>query len=477
MIARVSSAAPSGTMHRIAAAARRADPRLGIVCEHRRGRARHGRDRAARALRAGAQPRRALRLRRAPDRDRVGPAVRDRRVGGVDARLQLPVPATGASFTLNDSRNWFALAVYVVTSAVVSELAARSRRRATESALLAEIATHAARARQRERRTRPHRRRAPRARSAPGTRGSSSASRRPPGSTDADAHSAARRARAGSARSPLRRPRWPYRRAGSPLLPALASLLGVAIDQERLAREVLEAEALRRSDALKTALLRAVSHDLRSPLMTILTSASALSRSDLTLAAADRDELLAGDPQRGPATRSPRLEPARPLAPAGRRGHARARGVGGRQPRRAGAQQPRRRAPIAWRCTLGRRPLVVASTADQIERVLANLIENAVKYSPDHAARVRRRARPRARRSCASSITARASRPRRSSGSSSRSSAAPVGDDDEAPGLGLAIARGFAEANGGRVWAESRAGQGATFVLALPIATSAEDDA
>ena len=44
------------------------------------------------------------------------------------------------SFTLNDSRNWFALAVYVVTSAVVSELAASSRRRATESALLAEIA-------------------------------------------------------------------------------------------------------------------------------------------------------------------------------------------------------------------------------------------------------------------------------------------------------------------------------------------------
>ena len=40
-------------------------------------------------------------------------------------------------------------------------------------------------------------------------------------------------------------------------------------------------------------------------------------------------------------------------------------------------------------------------------------------------------------------------------------------------GLGLAIARGFAEANGGRVWVESWTGQGATFVLALPVAPAA----
>jgi signal transduction histidine kinase len=40
-------------------------------------------------------------------------------------------------------------------------------------------------------------------------------------------------------------------------------------------------------------------------------------------------------------------------------------------------------------------------------------------------------------------------------------------------GLGLAIARGFAVANGGRVWAESRAGQGSSFVLALPLVESA----
>ena len=45
------------------------------------------------------------------------------------------------TFTLADSRNWLALAVFVVTAVVVSELAARSRRRATESELLAGIAT------------------------------------------------------------------------------------------------------------------------------------------------------------------------------------------------------------------------------------------------------------------------------------------------------------------------------------------------
>jgi signal transduction histidine kinase len=43
------------------------------------------------------------------------------------------------------------------------------------------------------------------------------------------------------------------------------------------------------------------------------------------------------------------------------------------------------------------------------------------------------------------------------------------GDQRSGAGLGLAIARGFAAANGGRIWAESRPGQGATFALALPV--------
>ena len=42
-------------------------------------------------------------------------------------------------------------------------------------------------------------------------------------------------------------------------------------------------------------------------------------------------------------------------------------------------------------------------------------------------------------------------------------------DDHPGSGLGLAIARGFIEANGGRLGAESLPGQGTTFVVELPI--------
>ena len=175
------------------------------------------------------------------------------------------------TFTLADSRNWFALAVFLVTAVVVSELEARSRRQARESALLAgvaasllereriggeldRIAEGAARALQVER---------------PSIE-LGDADRPMGGGGDERYPLAAAGRRVGTLY--LERPRQGSAAARRRLLPALASLLGVAIDRERLAREALEAEALRRSDAMKTAVLRAVSHDLRTPLMAILTS-------------------------------------------------------------------------------------------------------------------------------------------------------------------------------------------------------------
>ncbi len=76
-------------------------------------------------------------------------------------------------------------------------------------------------------------------------------------------------------------------RAG--VAPALETLLAAALERERLQAEVVEADALRRSDVIKTALLRAVSHDLRTPLTAIVAAGEALGSS--TISSEDRAEL------------------------------------------------------------------------------------------------------------------------------------------------------------------------------------------
>jgi two-component system sensor histidine kinase KdpD len=60
------------------------------------------------------------------------------------------------------------------------------------------------------------------------------------------------------------------------VLRALADQLAAAIEQAELGKEAAEAEALAEVDALRTALLRAVSHDLRTPLASIKAMASGL---------------------------------------------------------------------------------------------------------------------------------------------------------------------------------------------------------
>jgi two-component system sensor histidine kinase KdpD len=78
-------------------------------------------------------------------------------------------------------------------------------------------------------------------------------------------------------------------RLGARVVPALEALLAAALERDRLQAEVVETRALRRSDELKTALLRTVSHDLRTPLTAILTAGDALA--DGEISRADREEL------------------------------------------------------------------------------------------------------------------------------------------------------------------------------------------
>src|SRR5436190_8466420 len=197
---------------------------------------------------------------------------------------------------LRDSANWFALAVYLVTAVVVSELATRLRRRASEAAereleakLLASVATTLLEADHVQNRLKDVS-----AQVADAFR-------------LADAHielGSLRSAEPGERAVDLRlgdsfvgRLYFPAAEelpavAEERTLPALASILAVAVERERLSRAALDAEALRRSDTIKTAVLRAVSHDLRSPLTAIRAAGEGLERADLQLDHEARGELV-----------------------------------------------------------------------------------------------------------------------------------------------------------------------------------------
>jgi two-component system sensor histidine kinase KdpD len=253
-------------------------------------------------------------------------------------------------------------------------------------------------------------------------------------------------------------------RATERTLPALASILAVAVERERLSRAALEAEALRRSDAIKTAVLRAVSHDLRSPLTAIRAAGEGLGRADLQLDDADRAQLV--ETITGEASRLERL--VTNLIDLSRL--------------EAGAARPR---PELWpaddlvgraldtlgpaservRVRLPDEPVAALVDGAQIERVLVNLLENAVKFSsPTDPIEID------ARRQGGDLVI----RVRDHGPGIPRERAARIFDPFESSsvatgtGLGLAIATGFAQANGGRVWLEPAEGGGAVFSLAVP---------
>ena len=373
------------------------------------------------------------------------------------------------TFHLADGENWFALVVYLVTAVVVSDLAARARRRAAEAgqreredAVLARLSTsllHGRRVDDELDRISP---------AVAGVFGgerahielgpsTTRASGETPYELVADGRLIGTLYIAGS-------------RLGLPrrFLSALASLLLAALDRERLARDALEAEALRRSDAVKTAVLRAVSHDLRTPLTAIRVAADGLASPALDLSLDDRAGLL--QTIRAETTRLQRV--VADLLDLSRL--------------QAGVAQPD---PDVWtldellsqaldglsgarervQVELPEETSPVCVDAVQIERVLVNLLDNALKFSPpdtDVLVDVRRDG---------GELIVRVSDngPGLPEGELERvfEPFHTTGDGrGRGSGLGLAIARGFAEANGGRVWAECHPDGGATFALALSAA-------
>jgi two-component system sensor histidine kinase KdpD len=373
------------------------------------------------------------------------------------------------TFTLEDGSNWFALAAYVAVALTVSVLADRVRRRAAEAeqrereaALLADVASDL-------------------------LAGRELANELPAISSRVAEVLGVSRARiefgrhappAGEAPHPLESERrlvgtlyLPQEEAPSlagraAFLTGLASLLAVAQDRERLEQEAVEAEALRRSDTVKTAVLRAVSHDLRSPLTAIRAAAEGLRSEELSLDEFDRTELV--ETIRLEAERLDRLvsnlldlsrlqgDAAAPVAELWAVEELVAQAL----------DEVRGSDRIDVVFTHEVPPVQVDAT--QVKHALANLLDNALRFSPP-AARVQVRVTSTRKEAIVRVVDQGPGVPE----AELERIFEPfhrVGDGAAGAGLGLAIARGFAEANGGRIWVESRPGQGASFALALPLA-------
>jgi two-component system sensor histidine kinase KdpD len=239
---------------------------------------------------------------------------------------------------------------------------------------------------------------------------------------------------------------------------AFASHVGVLREREELARQSMAAEQLEAGNRTRTALLAAVSHDLRTPLAGLRSATETLQAHDQRLDAAERTELLGAmelSISRLTTMVSDLLDMSRletgavvPIADDVPLGEVVRRALAGLD----GAE----------RVTVGDLPTAYVD-AGLLERVVANLVGNALRYSA--AVEVVGETRtPRVQLRVVdhgpgvdAADRARIFEPFQRQG-----------DSGSGVGLGLAVARGLTEAQGGTLDAVETPGGGLTMLLDLP---------
>lgn len=255
------------------------------------------------------------------------------------------------------------------------------------------------------------------------------------------------------------------------LLETFANQAALAIERGTLAAERARAEILSRTDELRRALLSAVSHDLRTPLTSIKASITTLMQPDIDWDEADRYELMAAiDEEADRLNRIvtnlldlSRIE-AGALQPV--RDWYSPEGI----VRDALERLERQLAGREIVVEMPERDVLVDVDAVMIAEVLANLLENAAKYSPPGTP-IRIVGRIEGLMLAVSVID--------------RGIGLPAGEEEQifdmfyraraggrtsGAGMGLAICRGFVEAHGGTIRATSNPNGGATFTFTLPLA-------
>jgi two-component system sensor histidine kinase KdpD len=253
------------------------------------------------------------------------------------------------------------------------------------------------------------------------------------------------------------------------VLGAFATYAGVALDQQRLFAEAEAARPIAEADRMRTALLAAVSHDLRTPLASAKAAVTSLRSPDIRWADEDRDELL--------ATADESLDRLAHLVDNLLDMSRLQAGALAVFPRPVGLEEIVARA-LDDLGPAGR--AVVVDIADSLpevrvdpailERVIVNLTTNAIRYSPAGQPPL---------------LTASALGDRVELRVADRGPGIPepdrdrvfvpfqrLGDTDNTTGvgLGLALSRGLTEAMGGTLEPEETPGGGLTMVLSLPAA-------
>jgi len=254
------------------------------------------------------------------------------------------------------------------------------------------------------------------------------------------------------------------------LLDSLSDQTALAIERLNLAQEMDQARVAAETEKLRTALLTSISHDLRTPLASILGSATSLKAYRASLSEREQNELI--DTIREEADRlnhfianlldMTRLESGA-LAP----------NLGPVELADVVGSVLRRKAPANQHIALDLEPDLPLLRLDPVlfEQVLFNLLDNAAKYAPGGTVTIHAR-----REGAVARITVTDEGP-----------GLPEEDREHVfdkfyrvrasdkkragTGLGLAIARGFMEAMGGTITAANRAeGHGAVFILTAPFA-------
>jgi two-component system, OmpR family, sensor histidine kinase KdpD len=381
------------------------------------------------------------------------------------------IPPTG-HFTIADSHNWVALLAFITIAALVSTIAdvARGRTleaemRRREADLAAGLARELLAGSQTSVALRAAARRVAEALQIPSAAIELGESARVDDRRDAVPLYDAEGRRIATLVVPKGLPPETVERLRHHVAPALEALIAVAMQRDAIQADAVETAALRRSDELKTALLQAISHDLRTPVTAILAAGHALRTESVT--PEEQIELsgaVVEEGQRLSALIDKLLDLSR---------------------LQSGRAEPRREwtsleeIVLAARDTLPDRvdvristdpevPMIRADSA-QLERAFANLLENGWHYSRGlpltvHVRRVDGRVI--ARVVDQGPGISRAEQKRifepfyRGAGADR--------DGWSGSGLGLAIAKGFVEANGGTISVDSLPGQGTSFVLSFP---------